>query len=38
MRLVRHRRDGRMTFYSLDDDHVARLVDVGLEHVREELE
>ena len=38
MRLVRHRRDGRMTFYSLDDEHVARLVDVGLEHVREELE
>ncbi len=38
MRLVRHRRDGKLTFYSLDDDHVARLFDLGLEHVREELE
>lgn len=37
MRLVRYRRDGRMAFYSLDDDHVGRLFDVGLEHVREEL-
>lgn len=37
MRLVRYRRDGRMAFYSLDDEHVARLFDLGLEHVREEL-
>lgn len=37
MRLVRYRRDGRMAFYSLDDDHVARLFELGLEHVREEL-
>lgn len=37
MRLVRYRREGRMAFYSLDDDHVARLVEVGLDHVREEL-
>ncbi len=38
MRLVRYRRDGKMAFYSLDDQHVARLFDLGLEHVREELE
>lgn len=38
MRLVRHRRDGRLTYYRLDDDHVARLYELGLEHVREELE
>ncbi len=37
MRLVRYRRDGKMAFYSLDDEHVARLFDLGLEHVREEL-
>ncbi len=37
MRLVRHRRDGKLTFYSLDDAHVAGLFDLGLEHVREEL-
>jgi DNA-binding transcriptional ArsR family regulator len=38
MRLVRHRRDGKLTFYTLDDEHVAQLFELGLEHVREELE
>ena len=38
MRLVRYRRDGKLTYYSLDDEHVARLFDLGLEHVREELD
>ena len=34
-RLVRSRRQGKMVFYSLDDDHVASLLAAGLEHVRE---
>lgn len=38
MRLVRHRRAGKLTIYTLDDEHVARLFDLGLEHVREELD
>jgi ArsR family transcriptional regulator len=38
MRLVRHHREGKLTFYALDDEHVARLFELGLEHVREELE
>lgn len=38
MRLVRHRRDGKLTYYALDDEHVAQLLELGLEHVREELE
>jgi ArsR family transcriptional regulator len=38
MRLVRHRRDGKLTFYALDDEHVGRLFDLGLEHVQEELD
>lgn len=37
MRLVRCRREGRLAYYQLDDDHVARLFAMGLEHVREEL-
>ena len=35
MRLVRPRRDGRMIFYTLDDQHIVRLFDQGLEHVEE---
>lgn len=33
--LVKHRRDGQVLFYALDDDHVSVLLDVGLAHVRE---
>lgn len=31
--LVRPRRDGRLVFYALDDDHVRGLYRVALEHV-----
>lgn len=34
-RLVKYRRDGKMAYYSLDDDHVRKLIDQGLEHARE---
>jgi ArsR family transcriptional regulator, lead/cadmium/zinc/bismuth-responsive transcriptional repressor len=33
MHLVRSRKDGRQVFYALDDDHVAKLYNLGLEHV-----
>ena len=33
MRLVRPRKEGRQVFYCLDDDHVARLFQMGLDHV-----
>jgi ArsR family transcriptional regulator len=35
MRLVRARRDGRMVFYTLDDQHIVRLFEQGMEHVEE---
>jgi ArsR family transcriptional regulator len=34
-RLVKARRDGKMMYYSLDDDHVRSLFDEGARHVRE---
>ena len=35
MRLVRPRRDGKMIFYTLDDQHIVGLFEQGLEHVEE---
>ena len=35
MRLVRPRRQGRMVYYALDDHHIVRLFEQGLEHVQE---
>jgi ArsR family transcriptional regulator len=35
VRLVRPRREGRMMFYSLDDQHIVGLFEQGLEHVEE---
>jgi DNA-binding transcriptional ArsR family regulator len=35
VRLVRPRRDGRMMFYALDDHHIVKLFEQGLDHVRE---
>jgi ArsR family transcriptional regulator len=33
MRVVKPRKDGRMVYYSLDDDHIHDLFDRGVEHV-----
>jgi len=35
MRLVRPRRDGRLVYYALDDQHIVGLFEQGLEHVEE---
>ena len=35
MRLVKYRREGKLAYYSLDDQHVRQLFDAGLEHIRE---
>lgn len=34
-RLVRARRDGKNTFYSLDDEHVKRIIEQVLIHIKE---
>ena len=33
MQLVRSRKEGRQVYYALDDDHVAKLYSMGLDHV-----
>src|ERR1051325_3992518 len=35
MRLVRSRRDGQHIYYTLDDHHIVKLFEQGLEHVQE---
>lgn len=36
MGLAKYRRQGKMVFYSLDDDHVVRIIHQALVHFREE--
>ncbi|HOA82155.1 MAG TPA: metalloregulator ArsR/SmtB family transcription factor [Defluviitaleaceae bacterium] len=34
-RLVKYRKEGKVVYYSLDDDHVNQIFAQGLEHVKE---
>lgn len=36
-RLVRFRKDGRSILYRLSDDHITKILDLGLEHYDELL-
>jgi DNA-binding transcriptional ArsR family regulator len=38
LKLVRVRREGRTSYYSLDDHHIERLLLEGMRHVEELLE
>jgi DNA-binding transcriptional ArsR family regulator len=33
--LIKSRREGQVLYYALDDGHVADLLAIGLEHIRE---
>lgn len=33
--LVKYRKEGKVVFYSLTDDHVKEIFEKGLEHIRE---
>jgi DNA-binding transcriptional ArsR family regulator len=35
MKLVKFRKEGKIAYYSLDDDHIANLLDEGFRHVEE---
>lgn len=37
-RLVKARREGKNTFYSLDDEHVKRIIEQVMIHVEEEIQ
>jgi ArsR family transcriptional regulator len=35
-RVVKARRDGKVIYYSLDDEHIRDLLNLGMEHILEE--
>ena len=34
-RVVKARRDGKVIYYSLNDDHIRKLLNLGMEHIKE---
>ena len=34
-KLVKNRKDGKVVYYSLDDDHIKSILDQGIEHINE---
>ncbi len=34
MGLVKYRNEGRMAFYTLNDEHIMRLVEAGIRHIK----
>jgi len=36
--LVKYRKEGKVVFYSLSDDHVKEIFEKGLEHIKENKE
>ncbi len=34
-KLVKFRKEGKIVFYSLSDDHVRKIIEMGMEHVEE---
>ena len=38
MNLVKYRKEGKIAYYNLDDDHIAQLLEEGFRHVKELLD
>jgi DNA-binding transcriptional ArsR family regulator len=36
MGLAKYRKEGKLVFYSLDDEHVRHLISAGIDHAKEE--
>ena len=34
-RIVKARRDGKIVYYSLEDEHIRKLLNLGMEHTQE---
>lgn len=36
VKVVKYRQEGKQVFYSLDDDHIHKILSVGIEHIKED--
>ena len=36
--LVKFRREGKNVYYSLEDEHVSTIIEMGIEHIKEKAE
>ena len=36
VKVVKYRQEGKQVFYSLDDDHIHKILTVGIEHIEED--
>jgi ArsR family transcriptional regulator len=36
--LVKYKKDGKLVYYSLDDDHIKQIFDIGLVHISERFQ
>ena len=37
MKLVKFRKEGKIAYYALDDEHISNLLDIGFHHIEETL-
>ncbi len=37
LRLVRYRKEGRGVFYRLNDDHIEQILEIGMQHIQEQV-
>ena len=36
-KLVRARREGKQIYYTLDDDHVKKIIEMGIDHLKADI-
>ncbi len=37
LRLVRYRKEGRGVYYTINDDHIEKILEIGMQHIQEQV-
>ncbi len=37
LRLLRYRKEGRGVFYALNDSHIEQILEIGMQHIQEQI-